>query len=270
VLISVVTPFHTPRLADAAAALAPWLAALGSQAGPCEVILAGTAPVRANPWPAMLDLVAPEGFAHRLAGLHIAAERATSEPASRAASLNQAALAAGGEVLLILHADVKLPPGALDRIRGAAGAGCLAGAFPKAYQPTPPLLGLQARWLNGPPLRRGLAVGTNAVWLRRELWSPLPDQPLLEDFVLADRLRRRVPRARWHVAGEPVLVSAGKYMGTGVLESMAINGLVVALWRLGLARPEALAPIYRRRGLPPGPAAFWPSLVRAATRACRV
>ncbi|NUQ02040.1 MAG: hypothetical protein HUU35_19505, partial [Armatimonadetes bacterium] len=152
--------------------------------------------------------------------------------------------------------------------RNAAAHGAAAGAFPKRYDRRPPLLRLQEWWLNSWRLgcwRR--TVGTNAVWLRRSRWQPLPDWRLLEDIVLDQRLRRAaVPL---HLSRQPVEVSADKYLRTGVLRSMAINAAVLLLFRAGVAADVLADELYRRAWLPPGRAGFPASFTRQIARCWR-
>lgn len=256
--ISVLTPVYAadPREPALRASLHGWLAHLAAQRGPLELVLAGTAPVRRDPWAPLLAELAGADYPHRWRTLH---SPCRDRPQTRAAALNAAAAAATGEVFWLLHVDVWPPAEAADQVR----SGAPVGAFAKRYDPSTPLLAAQAAWLNAVHLRlAGRTVGTNAVWLRRELWQPLPDQPLLEDVWLADRLPRPA------LGRGCVRVGSEKYLRTGVAASMAINALVLGLARLRLATPAALAEhLYSRRGLPVGSPRVWPALAAAAWRA---
>src|SRR5207249_4897520 len=56
--------------------------------------------------------------------------RVLAAPCGRATQMNAGACAAAGDVLLFLHADVRLPPRAAERIRESlAQPGVVAGAF---------------------------------------------------------------------------------------------------------------------------------------------
>lgn len=265
-LVSILTPFCAPdaRSTCVREQLGLWLDGLRQQSGPVELILAGTGGARNDPWSPLMDAGAGPGYPHRRRVLHAARDPARGRPQSRAAALNAAAAVAEGELLLILHADTRLPRGALDGVRAAAAAGWRWGAFFKRYQPLTPLLELQAAVLNRWYLtREERAVGTNAIWLRRELWEPLPDVRLLEDVMLSDRLRRQVGRGGLCVSCEPVTVSADKYLRAGVPNSMAVNTAVMGLYRLGLASPDALfEELYSRDKLPRSGVGFWADLLR--------
>ena len=103
---------------------------------------------------------------------------------------------ATGEVLLFLHADVGLPADAVAHVgRALADSGVVAGAFRVRT-----VADDGANWL-GPLLRIAdlrsrvtrLPYGDQAVFVRREAFDAVggfPDEPLMEDVVLARRLRR--------------------------------------------------------------------------------
>lgn len=237
--------------------LAPTLDSVRGQPGPFQVILALHHPA---PTAALRDALGD------ITLLHERIDPTRRRPASRAAALNIAADRGDGEILLVLHDDLRLPANALAEVRAARRAGYAWGAFWKVYDRATPLLRGQEWWLNRWQLGvKGRPVGTNAVWLARELWEPLPDQRMLEDFHLAARLRRR---ARPCLSRRPVTVSSAKYLRTGVARSIAINAAVLALHRFGVPADELAERIYSRRGLADGPG-FWPSLARAAWRSLR-
>lgn len=268
-LISVLTPFHSARPDSDAARqqLAGYLGALARQPGPLELILAAAIAGRPGPWQAILRELAGPNYPHALRCLAFPYRPLGTSPASRGATLNAAAAMAQGELLLVLHADNRLPDGALQTVRQAARAGFRAGAFPKRYAPRTPLLALQEWWLNAWQLGvRRRTVGTNAVWLARELWQPLPEARLFEDFALSEQLAR-LPLFR---ASAPVRVDAGKYLQTGVAASIAINAAVIGLHRVFGVSPDRLADaLYSRRGLAAGTAGFWPRFARRVVHLIR-
>lgn len=264
--VSILTPYYTPDpLSDAAREeLAGFLAALATQPGPCEIVLAAACPGRRDRLSDVAAAAAGPGYPHPLRVIHLGFAPGRQRPASRGAAINAAAAAATGELFQILHLDLRLPAGALDTLRAARRRGFVCGAFPKRYTPCPPLLAAQEWWLNRWHLGvRHRTVGTNAVWLDRALWEPLPTGRLLEDIVLSERLRRH----GLHVAAAPVEVGAGKYLRTGVAASMAINAAVLGLHRVCHASPDCLADeLYSRHGLAVGTSAFWPRLACAVGR----
>ncbi len=154
----------------------------------------------------------------------------------RASQMNAGARAATGDVLLFLHADVRLPEDAVHRVQEAlAEPGVVAGAFrtwtvPDAGRswlaPLLHLADLRSRY-------SGLPYGDQALFVRAEAFRQaggFPEQPLMEDLELSRRLRRlgriRVVRAR-------VTVSGRRFQARPVLYALAVN-LFPALYAAGV------------------------------------
>lgn len=120
-------------------------------------------------------------------------------PRGRAAQMNAGAAATGGEVLLFLHADTRLPSGAAAQIRGVlAEPGTVAGAF-RTWTVNDDPRG-RRRWL-APLLHladvrsrvRRLPYGDQALFVRRDAFEAVgsPPLPLMEDLAPAEAPRRR-------------------------------------------------------------------------------
>jgi rSAM/selenodomain-associated transferase 2 len=171
--------------------------------------------------------------------------RLLSAPRGRASQMNAGARAATGEVLLFLHADVRLPDDALRHVEEAlADPEIVAGAFRTWTVPDAgrswlaPLLHLadvRSRW-------SGLPYGDQALFARAEAFRQVggfPEQPLMEDLELSRRLRRlgriRVVRARVRVSGR-------RFLARPVLYTLAVN-LFPALYAAGVS-PATLRRFY--------------------------
>jgi rSAM/selenodomain-associated transferase 2 len=119
--------------------------------------------------------------------------RVMGAPRGRASQMNAGAREATGDWLLFLHADTRLPDGFPAEIGRAEQAGCFAGAFRLRIEGRHPLLPLLAWGANWRTRRRGIALGDQAMFMRRDLFTRLggfPELPLMEDYALALRLRR--------------------------------------------------------------------------------
>lgn len=150
-----------------------------------------------------------------------------------------------GDILLLLHVDMELPPDAVTQIEKATeGPQVVGGGFRKRHREAPPLLVLQDWWLN--TLRSGLQrhlVGTNGIFVRRSVFEHLGgfrEWSLLEDVEFPDRLR---DLGRVAFLTGPVLVSARKYLRHRTLRQRLTNARVMAGYGWLGIHPEQLASI---------------------------
>ena len=172
--------------------------------------------------------------------------RVLTAPSGRAGQMNDGAAVATGSVLLFLHADTLLPQDFERHIHATlAGPGVAAGAFRLSIENAQSVLraiqwaaNLRARWLQMP-------YGDQAIFLSAETFRAIggfPDLPIMEDFELVRRLRRRGQIA---VANASVTTSARRWNALGPLRTTWINQMVVVGYHLGVA-PERLARWYCR------------------------
>jgi rSAM/selenodomain-associated transferase 2 len=168
-------------------------------------------------------------------------------PRGRAAQQNAGARAATGDVLLFLHADNRL--GAVDiarqvelalidprRLHGALCQQIDAPAM--VYRWLERGNAARVRWL-------GLPYGDQAIFVRRGVFfeqGGFPCEPLLEDLLLMQRLRRQAWPAL--LAG-PVVVSPRRWQRHGVIGQTMRNWWLLVRHACG-AKPADLAGQYRR------------------------
>ena len=155
------------------------------------------------------------------------ADQVLSAPRGRARQMMLGAAHARGTVLLFLHADTQLPPGAHAAIGAALASGRHAwGRFDVAISGASPLLPLIARLMNLRSRLTGIATGDQAVFVTRAAFDAVggfPDQLLMEDVELSRRLRRIGPPACLRLR---VLTSGRRWEQFGVWRT------VVLMWRL--------------------------------------
>ncbi|RMG17418.1 MAG: glycosyltransferase [Planctomycetota bacterium] len=154
----------------------------------------------------------------------------------RGPQLNAGAAAARGDVLLFLHADVRLPVDASRWIREALeDPKVVGGAFrvrtvPDGPRPWfAPLLGLADLRSR----RTRLPYGDQSLFVRRAAFRAVggyPDQPLFEDLEFARRLRRQGTLVLLPVCVE---VSARRYQRRPLRTALAHN-VFPLLYRLGV------------------------------------
>ncbi|PSJ48002.1 glycosyl transferase [Zobellella endophytica] len=166
----------------------------------------------------------------------------TSAP-GRARQMNAGAAEAGGDLLLFLHADTRLPP--LARQAVAQALTCRHwGRFDIAISGCHPLLGLVARLVNLRSRLTGIATGDQAIFVRRSTFEAIggfPEQPLMEDIELSKRLKRLGPPAS---LGLKASTSGRRWESRGVFRTIWL------MWRLRFAYwrgadPALLARAYR-------------------------
>lgn len=164
-------------------------------------------------------------------------------PRGRARQMNAEAARAGGEILLFLHADTRLPPGGLGMILEAlARPQVLAGCFCLTFDHQHPLLGLYARFS-----RINLALfsyGDQGLFLRARDFAALggfKDIEIMEDLEMQRRLRRR---GRVIKLDRAVTTSARRFLQNGILKQELSNILLVGLYSLGMP-PARIERLYR-------------------------
>jgi rSAM/selenodomain-associated transferase 2/rSAM/selenodomain-associated transferase 1 len=172
--------------------------------------------------------------------------RVLTAPPSRAEQMNAGAAVATGEILLFLHADTRLPEHFAAHVRRTLSTpNVIVGAFRLRIAAAGRVLrliewgvSLRSRWLQMP-------YGDQALFLKADTFRELggfPDLPIMEDFEMIRRLRRR---GRIAVADASVTTSPRRWNALGPLQTTWINQMVVLGYYLGIS-PERLARWYCR------------------------
>jgi rSAM/selenodomain-associated transferase 2 len=163
-------------------------------------------------------------LARPLADVVLHAER------GRARQQNAGAQVAGGEILLFLHADTRLPPGAERMIvEGLARCGRGWGRFDVRLSGRHPLLVITEHLISLRSRLTGIATGDQAIFVRRDWFEQAgayPDIPLMEDLALSRALKRRGrPLCLW----QRVTTSSRRWEQKGIVRT------ILLMWRLRLA-----------------------------------
>ena len=172
-------------------------------------------------------------------------ERVQTAP-GRGIQLNHGARLMDSTVVLFLHADCWLPSGCTEQIRDAVASGAFGwGGFLQRIEGS----GWKYRWLEWGNRQRvwwqRLVYGDQGLWVRRDWYEAVggfPDIPLMEDFVLSQRLARR---GRPKLLAGPLRVNARRWEKRGVLRQTLLNWRISMMFRCGV-KPESLAKLYRR------------------------
>ncbi|MHB8454569.1 MAG: TIGR04283 family arsenosugar biosynthesis glycosyltransferase [Acidiferrobacterales bacterium] len=162
----------------------------------------------------------------------------------RAIQMNRGAQAAGADVLLFVHADTRLPPGAVEMVRKAICRGGEWGRFDMRLDGPQRLLRLIERAMNMRSALTGIATGDQALFVRRDVFTMLrgfAQIPLMEDIEISRRLRMLARPVRIRA---PVLSAARRWQHGGVARTMLLMWCLRFLYWLGVA-PARFARLYR-------------------------
>ncbi len=146
----------------------------------------------------------------------------------RALQMNAGAQRASGDVLLFLHADTRLPEGALATVTEALerAPACRWGRFDVRFDRAGPSLTLVARAMNLRSAWTAICTGDQAMFVFRDDFLDIggfAPVPLMEDIDLSRRLKRRTRPVRIR---RPVVTSSRRWRTHGVWRT------VVLMWRL--------------------------------------
>ncbi len=162
--------------------------------------------------------------------------------AGRAVQMNAGARAAGGDVLVFLHADTRLTPAAGRALRQAyAQATTHATVFRLRFDTASPLLRFY-EWSTRVPYTR-IAFGDRALGVRRDVFEALggfPEIPVFEDLEMVQKLKTH---GGLRFLSEAVVTSARRFEKNGPFRQQWLN---LRLWARYLAGtpPAALARAY--------------------------
>ena len=167
-------------------------------------------------------------------------DRVVIAPPGRASQMNAGARAAGGDALVFLHADTRLPVFSDELILNALKSE-LWGRFDVTIESRRASLKIVAFAMSLRSRLTGIATGDQAIFVRRDAFAGFPEIALMEDIAFSKAMKRRGPPACLRAR---VATSGRRWERRGVLRT------IVLMWRLRLmyffgARPEDLARLYR-------------------------
>ena len=160
----------------------------------------------------------------------------------RALQLNAGAAAASGDPLVFLHADTRLPPDALARLRRLPRS-IAGGNFDLRFDGGDRFARVLGAWYRA-QRSLGIYYGDSAIWLRRAAFDALGGfrpLPIMEDYDLARRLERH---GRTACVPGPAVTSGRRWRALGVPRTVLSWIVIRWLFVAGVA-PEKLARLYR-------------------------
>lgn len=168
-----------------------------------------------------------------------------SNYANRAIQMNIGAKEAVSDILVFLHADVRLASNSVEAIKTKMKQGFIGGGFKKVYEPSTIGLSVSRFFLNNVYLNlmKNL-VGSNVIFVRRDLFESLkgfPEVDFLEDVIFAKILKKLGSLA---VINAPVVVSSRRYRDNGVLKQMIRNVRIIFDFQYLHRDPQELKKVY--------------------------
>jgi len=165
-------------------------------------------------------------------------------PANRARQMNMGARHATGDILMFLHADTFLLPGALEEVqRRIIGDGAVGGAFDLHIDSRRRLCKLIARVSSRRSRWLRLPYGNQGIFVWRQVFEALggfPEIPIMEDVTFARRLRRA---GRLTFIGSGLVTSGRRWNANGVVRTTLVNWWVTVLFLLRVP-PRQIRRIY--------------------------
>ena len=170
----------------------------------------------------------------REAAQRIARVRCIDALRGRGAQMNAGAAAAQGDVLLFLHVDTRLPPGAVAALEAAIAGGLEAGAFRHGFADPDWRLRFISAGHNLQCRLTRIYYGDHAIFATRKVFDRVggfPEAALLEDVMFCQRLRK-VTRAA--LLPQAVTTDARRFRQHGVWRTAGRGILILARYALGL------------------------------------
>jgi rSAM/selenodomain-associated transferase 2 len=191
----------------------------------------------------VVDAGSPDGTADRA---EAAGARVVGAPRSRGAQLDAGARAATGDVLLFLHADTTVPPGARAAILEAlADPAIIAGNFYLRFTPDSFAArlftranDLRRRWLR-------IYYGDSGLFVRRatyEATGGFRDLPILEDYELVRRVERL---GRTAYLRDVIIEASARRFQAAPVRTLAVWTCIQLLYSAFHVSPRRLARLYR-------------------------
>ena len=161
----------------------------------------------------------------------------------RAKQLNTGATVATGDILIFLHADIWLEPGALTAVATAISSGYVGGGFRQKIDGKNILYRLIE--IAGDIRGRSLKVfyGDSGIFLARTAFQKIggfPAVPILEEMEFSKGLRQL---GKTTLLAPYIHISARRWEARGIVRTTLNNWLITLLYFLGVS-PEKLARLY--------------------------
>jgi rSAM/selenodomain-associated transferase 2 len=173
-------------------------------------------------------------------------------PPGRSRQMNAGAANATGDVLVFLHADTRLPRGALAGIDSALTPDTAAGAFRLCFDSDRFIYRLMSFFVTLRSRWNRLPYGDQVIFIRRRFFENIggyKDIPIMEDVDIVRRIRRAGGNLR--ILDSAVRTSIRRMEAEGIARRVFKNWMMMILHNLGLP-PHKLTRFYREDYRLPG------------------
>ena len=164
-------------------------------------------------------------------------------PCGRALQMNAGAAKSRADVLLFLHADTQLPPGAIEQVREAICQGAAWGRFDTRLDGEHGVFRVIEWFMNVRSALTRIATGDQAIFVRSDVFHMLEGYApiaLMEDVELCSRLKWTGQPA--HIRSS-VIASTRRWRARGVVRTVMLMWSLRLLYWFGVA-PATLHRLY--------------------------
>lgn len=158
----------------------------------------------------------------------------------RANQMNEGARRATGDILLFLHADSRLPPGACRDIERAVRSGPPAGRFRLRFDHDGFLLKLYSAYTRF----QCFSYGDQGFFVSRDLFFEMEGFNPAVPFEDLEFYKRLLARVRPRILTAEVTTSARRFLQMGTLRQKWINFVLVTLYYAGIDITRLKARLY--------------------------
>ena len=167
--------------------------------------------------------------------------------AGRGRQMNTGAASAGGEILIFLHADTRLPVTALDCIRHALQEKqYVGGAFDLGIRSDNLIFKVIAKCASLRSRLTRTPYGDQAIFIRKDYFNRIggyKEIPIMEDVELMQRIKKRGDKI--YIFSERVFTSPRRWEKEGIIYCTLRNWIIIILYLIGIS-PDKLARYYGR------------------------
>jgi rSAM/selenodomain-associated transferase 2 len=164
----------------------------------------------------------------------------------RAKQMNAGAALAAGDVIIFLHADTELPPGAFGSINHALADGeYVGGAFALGVDSNNPLIRLTVAASHIRNHLTHIPYGDQAIFMRKKYFNEIgrfSNIPIMEDVELMRRIKKSGRKIS--ILNQKVKTSTRRWENEGVVYTLLRNIVLVTLFYLGVD-PNKLTRFYK-------------------------